>query len=145
MDENINCPRGSPRTELQENGIILKILESRNLMIQLKKITASFIASKFSEKEVERLGIMFKQVDTNHDGSISIDELKSALDNQKEQKSYQELKEIIEGIDTDKNGQINYTEFLASSIETAKIFTKENLSAVFKLIDRDGNGFVDKN
>lgn len=68
---------------------------------------------------------MFKQVDTNHDGAISMQELMDALEAQKEhQSSYQELREIVEAIDTDKNGLINYTEFIASSLEATRIFTK---------------------
>lgn len=46
---------------------------------KLKKITAHFIASKFSEKHIEQLGNLFKQVDLNHDGAISFQELNNAL------------------------------------------------------------------
>lgn len=93
---------------------------------------------------MENLSILFKQMDSNNDGTISIEELKLALDSQKESRSYQELRQIMDGIDTDKNGLINYTEFLASTTEAAHIFTRDNLLRVFRLIDKDGNGAVDK-
>lgn len=117
----------------------------RRLLTQLKKIAANFIASKFSEKEISELSVLFKQIDTNHDGVISLDELKVSLEKQKEVKSYQELKEIMDAIDTDKSGQINYTEFVASYMDEKEMFKKENIMNVFQMIDKDGNGSVDRN
>lgn len=46
---------------------------------KLKKLTATYVASQMSEKDVEKLGEVFRKIDANHDGFISIDELKSAL------------------------------------------------------------------
>jgi len=39
----------------------------------MKKFAATFIATQLSEKEVENLGNLFKQMDLNHDGEISIE------------------------------------------------------------------------
>lgn len=50
---------------------------------------------------------MFKQIDLNKDGEISMEELKQALS--KEGLGYAELKRIMDSIDTDHNGKINYT------------------------------------
>jgi Ca2+-binding EF-hand superfamily protein len=68
------------------------------------------------------LGKLFKQIDLNHDGEISIEELKIALSDEKNKSSLQELKEIMESIDTDNNGKLNYTEFLAFAMEKDKLF-----------------------
>lgn len=68
------------------------------------------------------MGKLFKQIDLNHDGEISIEELKIALSDEKNKSSLQELKEIMESIDTDKNGKLNYTEFLAFAMEKEKLF-----------------------
>ena len=35
---------------------------------KLKKLAATYIASRMSEKEVEDLGKLFQQIDLNHDG-----------------------------------------------------------------------------
>ena len=53
----------------------------------MKKLAATFIATQLSEKEVENLGKLFTQMDLNHDGEISIDELKLALKDEKNQPS----------------------------------------------------------
>ncbi len=68
------------------------------------------------------MGKLFKQIDLNHDGEISIEELKIALSDEKNKSSLQELKEIMESIDTDNNGKLNYTEFLAFAMEKDKLF-----------------------
>jgi len=62
-----------------------------------------------SEKEVEKLGQLFRKIDINHDGYITIDELKIALADESGWIEMRELKQIMDSIDVDKNGKINYT------------------------------------
>ena len=102
----------------------------------------TYIASQLSEKDIERLGELFKQVDINHDGYITVEELKVALENQKEKTSLIELRSLMDYIDTDKNGKINYTEFVASCLDNSLIYKEENLKMGFKMLDKDGNGVV---
>ena len=70
------------------------------------------------------MGNLFRQIDLNHDGEISIEELKTALKDEKNQPSLKELSAVMGSIDTDKNGRINYTEFLASCMDQSKLFTE---------------------
>ena len=41
------------------------------LFTQLKTFAVTAIASQLSGKEIEKLGALFRQIDTNHDGVIS--------------------------------------------------------------------------
>lgn len=52
-------------------------------------MAATYIASRMSEKDVEELGKLFKQIDLNHDGEISIEELKIALSDEKNKSTLQ--------------------------------------------------------
>lgn len=97
-----------------------------------------------SEKEVERLGELFRKIDVNHDGFISIDELKLTLSDESAWVDMKELKALMDSIDVDKNGRINYTEFLASSLAKEDLFTTSNILKLFKLLDKDGNGSIDR-
>ena len=97
-----------------------------------------------SEKEVERLGELFRKIDVNHDGFISIDELKLALSDESAWVDMKELKALMDSIDVDKNGRINYTEFLASSLAKEDLFTTSNILKLFKLLDKVGNGSLDR-
>lgn len=36
--------------------------------MKIKKLAATYIATQLSEKEVENLNTLFKQIDLNHDG-----------------------------------------------------------------------------
>ena len=75
--------------------------------MKTKKLAANFIASQLQASEVETLTKMFKQLDLNKDGQISLDEMKQALS--KEGVGYAELRRLMDSIDTDHNGRINYT------------------------------------
>lgn len=74
----------------------------------MKALAVTYIATQLPEKDIHHLGLLFEQIDTNSDGYLTIDELQSALEKQKENTTYAELKNIIDHIDTDRNGKINY-------------------------------------
>lgn len=90
------------------------------------------------------MGEVFRKIDANHDGFISIDELKTALSEEGNWFEMKELKQLMDSIDVDKNGKINYTEFLASSLEKEELFKVDNLKKMFKLLDKDGNGLIER-
>jgi Ca2+-binding EF-hand superfamily protein len=62
-----------------------------------------------SEKEVEKLGQLFRKIDINHDGFITIDELKLALSDESAWIDAKDLRNLMDSIDVDKNGKLNYT------------------------------------
>lgn len=84
---------------------------------------------------------MFKQVDVNKDGEISMQELKDALG--KEGLHSNDIAKLMNSIDTDHNGVISYTEFLASA-SGEDIFDEQYISRAFAMLDKDGNGVVDR-
>jgi calcium-dependent protein kinase len=90
-----------------------KKLKEFSKFSKLKTLSVSFIASQIPEKQIHELGLLFKQIDANCDGYITVDELKSAFDRQHENANLNELKALMDSIDTDKNGMINYNEFVA--------------------------------
>lgn len=108
---------------------------------KLKEMVAIYIASKQSAKENSELTRVFKALDTNMDGYLSVDELKAALGS--DDKSNAEVKNLLQFVETDKNGMMNYTEFIASFVKEQSIQSKENLRQVFEMIDKDGNGTVE--
>ena len=59
-------------------------------------MVANWIATEFSENEVEELGVLFKQIDLNHDGYIEIEELQQILEKQKESRSFTELLRLVQ-------------------------------------------------
>jgi Ca2+-binding EF-hand superfamily protein len=47
--------------------------------MQLKKITATYLASHLSEHEISRIHGLFEKIDANNDGFISMQELQAYL------------------------------------------------------------------
>lgn len=104
----------------------------------------TYIATQLPEAEIHQLGQLFEQIDTNSDGFLTIEELKTALDRQQEKTSIAELKGILDHIDTDRNGKINYNEFLACCLETSFLQNEAYLQYIFKGLDSDNSGKISK-
>ncbi|CAD8110982.1 unnamed protein product [Paramecium primaurelia] len=108
---------------------------------KLKKVTLTYIASQLSEVEIQELGKLFKELDQNGDGILTLEEVKKGLHNF-QQESWGEVIQILKAIDTDCNGVINYTEFIAATMERNMYMKKEKLLQAFKMFDVDGSGKI---
>ena len=111
----------------------------------IKKISLLFIASRLDENEINDLRIIFEAFNTEKDGKISFNELKSGLlklksNNIKEN----EIHKLFETIDMNKNGKIDYTEFLAATLQKQSYLKKERLYEAFCLFDKDKTGKITK-
>jgi Ca2+-binding EF-hand superfamily protein len=67
------------RVKFQQIKIILQFFKSTAALIKLKKIAVAYIASQLPEKQIHKLGNIFKQIDENNDGYLTVDELNKAL------------------------------------------------------------------
>ena len=83
---------------------------------------------------------MFKALDNNGDGSLTIDELRAGLT---EFKNGEEIMELMKAADTDRSGTINYTEFLAATMDAQIYMREENLRQAFMMFDKDNSGKID--
>lgn len=109
---------------------------------KLKQIAASYTAMQMTTKELSKYEQLFKELDENKDGFLSVEELKAGLNADSATKK--ELDNLLQFVETDNNGMLNYSDFMASFVNEKKLKSKDNLKAVFKMIDNDGNGVVDK-
>ncbi|CAK88109.1 unnamed protein product (macronuclear) [Paramecium tetraurelia] len=132
--------KNKPNKELKLNYGALKNFTGSN---KLKKVALTFIASQLNEQEISHLGKLFKQLDKNGDGVLTIEEIREGLTGMSDDQS-KELANIIKSIDTDGNGNINYTEFLAATMEKQLYMKEEKLYQAFKMLDLDGSGKIDK-
>ncbi|CAK68017.1 unnamed protein product (macronuclear) [Paramecium tetraurelia] len=110
---------------------------------RLKKVTLTYIASQLSEQEITELGKLFKQLDKNGDGVLTMEELTHGLTGLKKE-SQNEIMGVIKSIDTDGSGAVNYTEFLAATIEKSVYMKQEKLFQAFKMFDLDGSGKISR-
>lgn len=98
------------------------------------------IAVQTDCKDIKHLQDIFKSVDANGDGSISLIELKSCL---KGSASGQKIYDMLKAADTDGSGEIDYTEFLAATIDPEIFMRDDYLKTAFNMFDKDGSGKID--
>ncbi len=96
-----------------------------------------------SEEKIAEFRCAFELFDKDRDGSITIKELGTVIENLGQNPSEADLKEMIKEVDLDGNGDIDFNEFLvlmASKMRTHD--SEEEMYEAFKVFDKDGNGYV---
>lgn len=101
------------------------------------------IAWSLSTEERARLHNVFASIDQAHNGTISVWEMKEAM-----QRSMTitdtEVQVIFDAIDNNNDQKINYTEFLSAMVSTRIQLHDELIQASFKRFDTEGTGYITK-
>jgi len=109
---------------------------------KLKRAALSIIAGQLSEEKIKELRATFEAFDSNHDGQLSVGELKEGLANSGLLRSNTDLEQIMENVDSDGSGHIDYTEFLAATIDRRCYLTEDVCWAAFSVFDINGDGKI---
>lgn len=120
---------------------VLNSLRTFRGVSKLRKIALTAIAHQMLDSEIDELKKAFAAMDTNGDGSLTIAEVKSALD-RSGIKLPPDLDEVIKEIDSDGSGSIDYMEFIAATLDQKIYNQREICWRAFKMFDRDGNGKI---
>jgi len=110
---------------------------------RMKKIALTVIATQLSNLEVENLRSTFAAMDANGDGSLTFDELRSAM-SECNVAMPDDLEKVMKSIDSDRSGVIDYTEFIAATIERNAYIKEDACWAAFRTFDLDGDGVITK-
>ncbi|XP_010922091.1 calcium-dependent protein kinase 2 [Elaeis guineensis] len=132
----------APDTPL-DNAVLNRLKQFR-AMNQFKKAALRVIAGCLSEEEIQGLKQMFKNMDTDNSGTITLEELKQGLCKQGTKLSEFELKQLMEAADADGNGTIDYDEFITATVHMNRMDREEHLYTAFQYFDKDGSGFITK-
>ncbi|KIY52148.1 calmodulin, partial [Fistulina hepatica ATCC 64428] len=94
----------------------------------------------------------FSLFDKDHDGTITIDEIRTFMNSLGQSPSEAEIQRMIKEVDTDGDGTIDFTEFAvmmagrSPTVKTkghpAETDVYEELRRAFAVFDRDGNGTI---
>ena len=98
-----------------------------------------------TKAEKKPLARLFSEINTNHDGHISKDEVKVAFEKYFGNAiDKEDIDKIFNKIDVSGSGQIEFSEFLLACIPEKVLLTNENMAVVFKIFDDDGSGSISK-
>jgi calcium-dependent protein kinase len=111
---------------------------------KLREAVYTFIITQFiSLKETRVLREVFRAIDRNGDGKVSVEELAEQYElTMGSEDAVAEAKRIMKEVDTDNNGFIDYTEFLKVNLDTQRVLSGENLKHAFRMFDKDGSGAI---
>ncbi|MBA0809406.1 hypothetical protein Gohar_025064 [Gossypium harknessii] len=136
---------------VQEDGIapdkpldsaVLSRLKQFSAMNKLKKIAIRVIADSLSEEEIAGLKEMFKMIDADNSGNITLEELKIGLEKVGSKLKDSEINGLMQAADIDNSGTIDYSEFIAAMLHLNKIQKEDHLFAAFNYFDKDGSGYI---
>lgn len=126
-----------------DNAVLSRLKQFR-AMNQFKKVALRVIAGCLSEEEIMGLKSMFKNMDADNNGTITLEELKQGLSKQGTKLSEYEVKQLMEAADADGNGTIDYDEFITATMHLNRMDREEHLYTAFQYFDKDNSGFITK-
>ncbi|KAJ6793627.1 calcium-dependent protein kinase 13-like [Iris pallida] len=123
--------------------VVKSRLKQFSMMNRFKRRALRVIADHLSTEEVEGIKEVFKKIDTDNDGIVSCEELKSGLVKFGTHLVESEVQMLIEAVDMNGTGKLNYGEFAAISLHLQKMANDEHLRKAFSYFDKDGNGYIE--
>ncbi|KAK1384686.1 Calcium-dependent protein kinase 20 [Heracleum sosnowskyi] len=124
------------------DSAVLSRLKQFSAMHKLKKIAIKIIAERLSEDEIAGLKQMFKMIDSDNSGHITLEELQIGLNKVGANLMESEISQLMEAADLDNSGTIDYTEFVAAMLNQNKTLKEDHLFAAFSYFDEDGSGYI---
>jgi len=117
----------------------LRNFQSEN---RLKKAALHVITKQISDEQTRGLRDIFLGLDTDSDGTLTVAELKTGLQQAGLAEAAPDIEQIVEGLDVDGSGVVDYTEFMAAAL-SQETYTKEDLCwTAFNVFDLDGDGKI---
>ncbi|CAK9152982.1 unnamed protein product [Ilex paraguariensis] len=124
------------------DSAVLTRLKQFSAMDKLKKIAIRVIAEILSEEEIAGLKEMFKMIDTDNSGQITLEELKNGLERVGANLKDSEINGLMQAADIDNSGTIDYGEFVAAMLHLNKVQREDHMYAAFSYFDKDGSGCI---
>jgi calcium-dependent protein kinase len=118
--------------------------------MKLKRTTLAFLASRLPEEQIDDLRKVFIGLDSNGDGTLTVDELKdgfSQVINKSDKKialNKDDIETALKIVDSNNNNVIDYSEFIASCMYSMVYLKEDNLKSAFDYFDKDKSGKISR-
>lgn len=109
---------------------------------RLHKLLLTVAARHLGGAALGALRDVFKTLDTDGDGLISLGDLTAALRAAGVDLAAAEVAGLVDSLDGAFDGRIAVDEFLAAALDQRKVLSAKAVNAVFAALDRDGDGLV---
>ncbi|XP_022769241.1 calcium-dependent protein kinase 29 isoform X2 [Durio zibethinus] len=133
---------GGDASDKPLDSAVLSRLKQFRVMNKLKKLALKVIAESLSSEEIKGLTQMFKNIDTDGSGTITLEELRDGLARLGSKLTETEIKQLMDAADVDKSGSIDYIEFVTATMHRHRLESEENIKQAFKFFDKDSSGFI---
>lgn len=146
-------PRGSIAQAVAQavkRGKIVKVvpdavvarLQQFTAMNAFKRQARRVLATYLPEEEVIGLWQVFKDMDRDGDGLLTLKELQQGLADRGVHITDANAKLMLARTDLDGDGAVDYGEFLAATLHLARLERDERLYRAFRYFDKTGTGFI---
>ncbi|KAG7037928.1 Calcium-dependent protein kinase 29, partial [Cucurbita argyrosperma subsp. argyrosperma] len=124
-----------------DSAVFVRMKQFR-AMNKFKQLALKVMAENLSEEELKGLKQMFKNIDTDRSGTITLEELKTGLSRLGSRLSEHEIKQLMDAADVDRSGMIDYGEFITATMHRHRLEKEENIYKTFQFFDIDKSGFI---
>ena len=132
----------APNPEFVDNA--LENLKHFSNLNKFRDAILVFISSQIvSSQDTKELRELFKSLDENGDGKLSVEEMKNGFRHMSHVINPDEyIEKIMKDVDTDGNGYIDYNEFLKATLDEHELYSTHNLKSTFDIFDLDHSGKI---
>mmetsp|Transcript_81234 Transcript_81234/g.252122 ORF Transcript_81234/g.252122 Transcript_81234/m.252122 type:complete len:517 (-) Transcript_81234:119-1669(-) len=136
----LKAQKGQAQSPMQPNLLEgLRNFQSEN---RLKKAALHVITKQISDEQTRDLRDIFMSLDTDSDGTLTLGELKTGLQQAGLSEAAPDLEEIVEGLDVDGSGVVDYSEFMAAALDQNTYLNEDLCWTAFNVFDLDGDGKI---
>ncbi|XBJ20984.1 hypothetical protein VPH35_011709 [Triticum aestivum] len=121
---------------------VISRMKQFRAMNKLKKVALKIVAESLSEEEIVGLREMFKSLDTDNSGTITLDELRAGLPKLGTKITESEIRQLMEAADVDGNGTIDYVEFISATMHMNRLEKEDHIFKAFEYFDKDHSGYI---
>lgn len=102
------------------------------------------LADTLKPDEIQGMRIVFNDLDKDQSGTLTVDELRGALERPEYGISAEHVAGLLRVADLDGNRVIDWKEFLAATVDKMAVRRQERLWHVFGIFDGNGDGCLDR-
>ena len=125
-----------------------KHIEKYKSYNKFKQAILTFIASRLSSEESNKIRNIFYDIDESQKGFITYEDFSNYLINEcnidEISDKQDEIKKAFISVDIDHNNAIDYTEFLAANLDESIYLKEEKLKEAFRQFDLEDIGYIKK-